>query len=338
MDVIVLGGTGFIGPSLVHLLHELGHDVTVVHSGAHEAELPPVRHIHAPVEQLSLDGGRTGRADVVIAMRLMTEAEAAAFVTAFRGRAPRAVVVSSADVYLSYGRLHGTEPGPPQSMPLREDAELRHSLYPYREQRPRAVAPSPWLRDYDKILVERAARVAPELSCTVLRLGMVHGPRSRRYADYVRRMEDRRRVILLTPAAMEFRSTRAYVDDVARAIALAATDPGAAGETYNVGEREPVAEGEWVRVLGAVVGWDGEAVAVPPEGVPPELGPRIGLHALPPGHHLELDTGRIREQLGYREIVPREEALRRTVEWLRAAPWEGTPPDYEAEDALLARL
>jgi hypothetical protein len=58
-----------------------------------------------------------------------------------------------------------------------------------------------------------------------------------------------------------------------------------------------------------------------------------------------MDLARIRSELGYYDLVPTEEALRRTVEWLVANPPEaggfteqllGDPFDYAAEDALVA--
>jgi dTDP-D-glucose 4,6-dehydratase len=57
--------------------------------------------------------------------------------------------------------------------------------------------------------------------------------------------------------------------------------------------------------------------------------------------HLVTDTTRIREELGYAEPVPRDEALRRTVDWQRAHPPETVDLkafDYAAEDTLLAEL
>ncbi|HYP40231.1 MAG TPA: NAD-dependent dehydratase, partial [Chloroflexia bacterium] len=52
-----------------------------------------------------------------------------------------------------------------------------------------------------------------------------------------------------------------------------------------------------------------------------------------------VDTGRIRRELGYKEIISQEEGLRRTVAWQR----DNLPPevdaaqfDYEAEDAMIA--
>jgi len=36
-------------------------------------------------------------------------------------------------------------------------------------------------------------------------------------------------------------------------------------------------------------------------------------------HHLETDTSRIRNELGYREVISREEAIARTITWERQA-------------------
>src|SRR5215208_7176475 len=49
MRVLLIGGTNFIGPHVVAVLHRQGHEVTVYHRGLHEPELPSgVRHIHSP--------------------------------------------------------------------------------------------------------------------------------------------------------------------------------------------------------------------------------------------------------------------------------------------------
>jgi hypothetical protein len=44
------------------------------------------------------------------------------------GIARRVVALSSGDVYRAYDLLHGTEAGPPQPIPIAEDAPLRHRL------------------------------------------------------------------------------------------------------------------------------------------------------------------------------------------------------------------
>ena len=69
---------------------------------------------------------------------------------------------------------------------------------------------------------------------------------------------------------------------------------------------------------------------------------RLPAHLVPttdPSYDLVVDTGRIRRELGYEEVVPLDEALRRTVTWERANPpaeVDETRFDYAAEDRALA--
>ena len=52
-----------------------------------------------------------------------------------------------------------------------------------------------------------------------------------------------------------------------------------------------------------------------------------------------MDSGRIRAELGYKEVVSLEEALRRTVTWEREYPPEEVNPakfDYAAEDEVVS--
>jgi nucleoside-diphosphate-sugar epimerase len=119
---------------------------------------------------------------------------------------------------------------------------------------------------------------------------------------------------------------------MAAAIALAVVDDRAAGRIYNVGEPESLSEAEWARRVGQAVGWNGRVVIKP--GGPLSAEPEDILH-------LSMDTARIRAELGYREALPHDEALRRTIEWERAHPPEKIDPaqfDYAAEDAVLVGL
>jgi hypothetical protein len=48
---------------------------------------------------------------------------------------------------------------------------------------------------------------------------------------------------------------------------------------------------------------------------------------------------RIRKELGYRELLSREESIRRTINWERAnPPAQPISQYYEAEDAALAQF
>jgi nucleoside-diphosphate-sugar epimerase len=169
----------------------------------------------------------------------------------------------------------------------------------------------------------------------VLRLPAVHGPGDplHRLSGLLKRMDDGRPAILLEERQARWRWSRGYVEDVAHAIALAVMDERAAGRVYNVGWSDAPAEAEWVRRVGAAAGWRGEVVALPREKLPAHLVPETE------AYDLVTDTGRIRRELGYAEVVPVDEALRRTVEWERAHPPVEVDPakfDYAAEDRALA--
>lgn len=180
MRVLVIGGTGFIGPHVVARLHGMGHAVTLFHRGQTEADLPSgVGHLHGDRRRLAAHAAAFARAapEVVLDMHPMTEGDARAVVDTFKGVARRIVAVSSMDVYRAYDILRRKEPGPVEPGPIVEEALLRGRLYPYRGDSPRAADdPERGLDDYDKIPVERAVLGDPNLPGSVLRLPMVYGP------------------------------------------------------------------------------------------------------------------------------------------------------------------
>lgn len=100
----------------------------------------------------------------------------------------------------------------------------------------------------NKLLVERAARAAPDLPATVLRLPAVVGPgdeRWRRVGRYLAYIDSCRSDVALDAALSMWRWTRGYVEDVGEAVAMATVDAAASGHTYNVGEADPQTEGDW---------------------------------------------------------------------------------------------
>ena len=163
------------------------------------------------------------------------------------------------------------------------------------------------------------------------------GPEIRCIVCYpmVKRMEDRRTVILQGQSHAECVPCRGYVENVAHAIALAATSERATSRVYNVADPVSYTEAEWTAKVGAVVGWHGRVIAVPQDRVPRHL-------ILPYNfeQHLFMDSTRIRAELGYVEAIAVEEALRRRVEWEKANPPPQIDPaqyDYAAEDEAVAR-
>ena len=332
MNVLVIGGTRFIGPRVVERLIGAGHEVTLFNRGLSSVDAPEGaslllgdrRRLAEHADEL-----RRLAPEVVLDMIPMNEHDARGVPETFGGVAERVVAISSQDVYRAYDMVRGLRPGPPDPVPLSEDAPLRESLYPYGRE---------GVEEYEKILVEKVVMTDPNLPGTVLRLPAVYGPGDyqHRLFPYLKRMNDGRPAILLDEGMASWRWTHGYVEDVAAAIALAVTDERAAGRMYNVGEENPPRWAQRVREIGQAAGWSGEIVEAPKGSLPDN--PMAGLDT---NQHWVADTSRIRRELGYEETVPRDEALRSTVAWEREHPPGEIEPnrfDYTAEDAILAAL
>lgn len=318
-----------MGPFVVRELADAGHEVTVFHRGRTEAELPSsVRHVHGDFAELEqrLPELSDPAPDVVLDMVPYIAKSGGHGVLKFRGIARRGLVVTSCDVYRAFARLWRSEPGPPDPLPLNEESPLRRKSAPDRGS---------IQVDFDNVEVEDAVHGHSELPVTGLRLPATYGPGDpqHRLYEHVGRMDDERPAILLDERFADWRWVRGYVEDVAAAIALAATDDRASGRVYNVAQREAYSEAEWARIVADVHGWRGEIVALPSAALPESM-----QSDLDEQQEFVVSSDRIRDELGYEERVPLAEGLRRTIEWERANPPEELSLDYAAEDEALERL
>lgn len=288
MHLLIIGGSGFIGPYVATQLCDAGHNVTVYHRGQHESALIPatVKHYRNPAASTPLVDFPKDllhcESDVVIHMIAMGATEARAAVDAFCGRSRRIVALSSGDVYLAYGRFTGLEPGPVQEGLLTEESPLRTALYPYRSK---AKSPDDLSYYYEKILVERELLGQSALPATILRLPKLYGPGNN--ADLATVYGFRNHP--------HWRWTHDYVENVAAAIVRASLTDAAAGRVYNVGEEYTPTIEERLRTL-------------PPSSVVTVNAPTYNFR-----QDIAYDTTRIRRELGYSEIVPYELGLKRTL-------------------------
>jgi len=328
VKVLIIGGTRFVGRAIVEELLHRGHDITIYHRGQHEAEFSgPVHHVHGDrrdTPRFQADLARLAP-EAVVDVIPMHAGDSQAVVEALRGRIARSVHISSGDVY-----------APRQRIPIPEDAPL-NPVGPAELRLHDQVLP------YSKVAVEAVigeAQAAGDFPATVLRLPAVYGPRdplAREWFLVKRVLDGRPRIVL--PDGGQGLFHRGYVDEVARAAALALESPEAIGRTYNVGHAQVLTVWGLAELVAQVMGHEWEILAVPAGQLPP-----TNPFATP--SPIVYDLRRIERELGYREAVSLEEGMRRTVEWLVAHPptpetWglarymEDDAFDYAAEDAAL---
>jgi nucleoside-diphosphate-sugar epimerase len=339
MRILLIGGNGFIGQFAIAALQRQGHALALFHRGTTAAP-PGAEEIRGDRHQLNASAQELRRfaPEVVIDLVISSAPQAEALMNIFRGVARRVVMLSSIDVYRAVGISHGTESGPLQEVPLTEESELRRNLHPYPADSMQHLRKTfPWVTDdYDKIPAERIVMNDPELAATVLRLPMVYGPGDRlhRFYPVVKRIADGRDHIIYLDAVAAWRSPRGYVENVAAAIALAATDDRAERRIYNVCEEPSFSELEWAQKIAGEMQWKGQFVVLPGERMPPHL-----LKPFNAAQHWAASSARIRRELEYKEPVAIEDAIRRTITWERKNPPADTllsQFDYAAEDAAVA--
>jgi nucleoside-diphosphate-sugar epimerase len=338
MRVLVVGGTGWLGPFVVDHLRRSGHDVTIFHRGVHEhpsvADFP---HVHAHrLNREHLSAAVTSH-DAVVDTHPTNDDHARCLADACRGRVQRSVHVVCANAYLA--RLAYAN-RVVQALPFHEDSELR-------EKRDESIGdgqiqPEIELTDGadEPVALDRALREElrrGELPMCVLRVPKLYGPNDRHYGVeytyFVRRILDGRPLLVSCP---DWLVHFAYVEDVASAVLLALESPQAMGELFNVGEPEVSTIEQRFQEYAAALDRPASSALVPSQFLPSHLQPFEEVLQ----HHM-LDTTKIRRMLGYQEKLDRAERFRRTVESYLRTPIlnsaaEIGEAEYRREDEAIA--
>jgi nucleoside-diphosphate-sugar epimerase len=240
MRVLILGGTRFIGWHTASQLSRNGHDVTVFHRGS-----VPLRELSSVGEILGdradlprfRNTFRNLRPDAVIDCIGYTAADGMNLIETFRGWLDRPVFLSSCDVYRAHAVLLRATTEPLETTPLHEGSALRSNAFPYRNV---PDGSDDWRHDYDKIPIERLLLAEPAFQTTVLRLSAIYGPRDyqRRVWEYLRKMDTGREFIVVSESMSNWRWSRAYVENIASAVAHLLQSGGGGGGGGTVREAE----------------------------------------------------------------------------------------------------
>ena len=332
MKALVVGGTGPTGPLIVQGLLERGYDVTILHRGTHEVDLPlSVEHIHAdPHFRETLDEALQGRSfDLVIATYGRLRFVAQALV----GKTPRLITVGGTAGYRGALAPETTFPtGSP--IPTRENAALVTSEEEFRFAYLIAMT--------EQVIMEGERK--GDYRVTHFRYPVVYGPHQLGSPVWpvMRRILDGRSHIVLPDGGLTL-LTRGYMANLAHAILLAVDQPDAsAGQIYNCGDEQALTLRQWVEVIAHSMEHEWEIYGVPDSVA---YSSRDFVPFQGSSHHQLMDLARIRTELGYKDLVPALEAIPLTVRWyLDNPPDGGAEPDhhrgypynYDAEDELVS--
>jgi nucleoside-diphosphate-sugar epimerase len=310
-------------------LLERGYEVSILHRGRHEDERVPaqVEHLHAdPYDAASLAEALAGRRfEVAIASygRLRSVVEALV------GVAGHIVAIGGLPVYRGF-----VEPALnfPRGLPTPVRETFARTSDREENDRSRRIA-----RAEDAFFagVQRG-----DYTGSLLRYPYVYGraqPRPREWS-IIRRIQDGRSSLLLPDGGLTLFS-HGYADNLVHAVLLVVDQPElATGEAFNVGDDEVLTLRQWVEVIAHTMGAEMEIVGTP--DLPGHPGTAICSYL--PSSHRFASTQKIRQRLGYADLVPVPEALARTVHWYLEHPVSRDveeslqdPFDYAWEDQCL---
>jgi nucleoside-diphosphate-sugar epimerase len=323
--VLVIGGTGPTGPYVVHGLLARNHRVAICHTGRHEIDEIPdeVEHIHTdPFDASALRAALDGRRfEAIVAMygRLRDVAVIA------RDHTDRLITVGGMPAYRGYMVPDIWDP-PGLPIPTREDGMRSGDGDDAKSVR---------------VAVSEDRLFAAFPDATHFRYPYVYGPRQLTPREWpiVRRILDRRPFVVVPDGGLLLH-TYGYVENLAHAVLCAFDRPDASrGDAFNAADETMLTLAHTIDIIGDALGHRLEQVSMPMSLATPAL-PLV--RQLAPTHRV-LTVDKLRDRLGYRDVVPPADALARTVRWLVDNPPSpevearlGDPFDYDAEDQLVA--
>ena len=220
------------------------------------------------------------------------------------GRTGRLLSIGGVPVYRGFFEPAIHQP-PGLPVPTREDAELATEHEDGKSYR---------VGRTEQMLFERHP------TATHFRYPYVYGPRQLAPREWcvIRRIRDARPFIVLPDDGLSL-IPFGYVENLAHALLLAVDQPDASmGEIFNCGDDEKLTIRQVVEIITDELGYEWELLSMPAQFAIPARPMMMNYRTT----HRVVDTAKLRDRLGYRDVVPAREAVRRTTRWLVENPPE----------------
>ena len=319
MNVLVLGGTAFIGLHLVRLLCEQGHTVTVLNRGISETVLPE------GVNRLAADRTEPAKVrsalkdasyDAVFDISGYTPEALEPVIESLEGRIGHFVFCSTTAVY-----------APSDVAPVRDDFPLHRGPDAGDYARNKVVCE-------DMLMEAFSDRGFP---ATVLRPPYVYGPDNKlkqREFSFFARLTQGRTILVPGDGLTLFQSV--HVDDLAAAFAAAPGRTQTLGQVYTVAGTQAITVNGYVRTIGEVMGVSPETVHVEArdfEALPQRLG--IPDQDIFPFEWRVSNVYAIEKAMRDLDWTPKydmRDGLAMTYEWWKAQGLDAEEWDFSHED------
>jgi nucleoside-diphosphate-sugar epimerase len=316
-SVSITGATGFLGWHLCDAFRDAGWHVRAIVRAGNTKPLPEgVDSVEAPLAKAWLAAALEGSDLVVHCAAAIRAASETAF-NAVNVEGTRLLVEATNGVgarLLHISSLAAVGPGTPER-PSKED-DPPHPINAYGRS---------------KLASEAVVRGTARTPWTIIRPSAVYGPRDRGFLPLYR-LATRGLFVLAAPPALSF--TLVYIDDLVRAILLAATDDRAVGRTLFVGHSEPQRTDTLLRAVAHAVGRPYRPRHVAPVFIQGLAS--LGDLAWKLGRRPPLDSDRLaefradgfvcsvdraRDVLGFSASMPLPEGTAQTYRWYRERGW-----------------
>lgn len=328
MKVLILGGTQFIGRHVTNAYLAAGHTVVHANRGKTRPEgilgvqqLKFDRSVESPKELDSLKQDW----DVVVDLTAYFPKQVEFVASNLKDHIGRYVFCSTISVYKeSLGSLHPQK----KSIFMTEESEL---LACTPEQ---AIDTSMMTYGNKKAECERVLRKYMPNS-TIIRPSVVYGEYdpTDRFAYWIARACGQKRFLLPEDGLTITHKT--YGPDLGQAFLIAGTLPQAAGQTYNVADREPLSLRDSLSIMGSLEnGIPVSAASLQEKGVRPWLDLPLWI----PSTHFLVSTTKIQNDLGFRSTPSDVAAQNAREAFLKEARAPKAGLSLESESSLIASL
>jgi nucleoside-diphosphate-sugar epimerase len=319
MNILIIGGTRFVGHFAAMALRDAGHDVAVFTRGRHPSDLPDdIQHIKGDRKNdADLEAAAAGRSwDVVWDNMSYTAGDARSATRIFDGTCGLFIHTSTLAVYSVCEGI--ASPYREQDFDRGRPLEERRDRYPYDYGIQR--------REGEQLLQE--AHAASGFPFVSVRLPAVIGPRdySLRAWSYWRRIGEDGRLIL-PDGGIEVHRSVFSGDVVAALLAIIARGAEVAGRAYNLGGYEIASLRQFVVESASILNVEVEILDIPSSALraaglePEQLSPYSTW-----ANHLQ-SIAKAQHELEFRP-TPVESWLAPTIEWHLEHRRDADPPGW----------